>query len=106
MKQHSLANDLAELVHIFKENVVVRHSPTPVGGNYPQNTRPEPGCAPEQIVKMKANPQLTRLVEIDARVQAAAEQSAEELPRKVSKSQELIPFVAPYSKKKPLRRFG
>lgn len=30
-EQHLLADDLAELVHIFKENVVVRHSPTPVG---------------------------------------------------------------------------
>lgn len=30
--QHLLANDLAELVHIFKEDVVVRHSPTPAGG--------------------------------------------------------------------------
>ena len=30
--QHLLANDLAQLVHIFKENVVVRHSPTPAGG--------------------------------------------------------------------------
>lgn len=30
--QHLLANDLAELVHIFKENVVVRHSPNPAGG--------------------------------------------------------------------------
>lgn len=29
--QHLLANDLAELVHIFKEDVVVRHSPTPAG---------------------------------------------------------------------------
>lgn len=29
--QHLLANDLTELVHIFKENVVVRHSPTPAG---------------------------------------------------------------------------
>lgn len=29
---HLLANDLAELVHIFKENVVVRHSPNPAGG--------------------------------------------------------------------------
>lgn len=29
--QHLLANDLTELVHIFKENVVVRHSPIPAG---------------------------------------------------------------------------
>lgn len=29
--RYLLANDLAELVHIFKENVVVRHSPNPSG---------------------------------------------------------------------------
>jgi len=29
--QHLLANDLAELVDIFIEDVVVRHSPTPAG---------------------------------------------------------------------------
>lgn len=43
--QHLLANDLTELVHIFKENVVVRHSPTPAGGeNIPKI------CVPDLIM--------------------------------------------------------
>lgn len=53
--QHLLANDLAELVHIFKENVVVRHSPNPAGGCggekkklSPKNIRPGPGTGPAQ----------------------------------------------------------
>lgn len=37
--RYLLANDLAELVHIFKENVVVRHSPNPSGLEVEKNPK-------------------------------------------------------------------
>lgn len=44
--QHLLANDLAELVHIFKENVVVRHSPTPAGEKLSPKI-----CVPSPVIR-------------------------------------------------------
>lgn len=51
-EEHLLADDLAELVHIFKENVVVRHGPSPAG----EKRSPPEIYVPKRIMFLSGRP--------------------------------------------------